>query len=217
MVVYSPSGNIDCSACCFDECPANFMTSCDDGHVFCLDCAKRNAETTVGNGGYVFRCMDVSGCKADFSAQELARFVEAKTLALRDKLESGEVLRVVTAVKIVLIQASIEGFVTCPFCDFGAIVENQDDKEFRCQNSECKIISCRSCRLESHIPLSCEGGSSSVQPDDIEHKHENKLAAKHQVEEAMTAALVQICNRCSKPFVKVHGCNKMTCPCGNLQ
>jgi TRIAD3 protein (E3 ubiquitin-protein ligase RNF216) len=41
----------DNSGCCFDECPANCMTSCADGHVFCLDCAKRNAESVVGSGG----------------------------------------------------------------------------------------------------------------------------------------------------------------------
>jgi len=54
-------------------------------------------------------------------------------------------------------QAEIEGFVTCPFCDYGAIMENENDKEFRCQNNECQIVSCRICRAESHIPLSCEG------------------------------------------------------------
>ena len=33
----------------------------------------------------------------------------------------------------------------------------------------------------------------------------------------MSAALIQVCNRCKKPFVKLSGCNKMTCSCGNLQ
>jgi len=51
----------------------------------------------------------------------------------------------------------------------------------------------------------------------IEHRKETKLSAKHIIEEAMTAALVQKCNRCAKPFVKIHGCNKMTCLCGNRQ
>ena len=84
---------VDCSGCCFDECPANCMTSCADGHLFCLDCARRNAETTVGNGGYVFRCMDFSGCKAEFTAAEITRFVDEKTVMLRDKLQFGDAIR----------------------------------------------------------------------------------------------------------------------------
>jgi E3 ubiquitin-protein ligase RNF216 len=81
------------SGCCFDDCPANVMTCCSDGHIFCLDCAKKNAETTVGNGGFIFRCMDVSGCKAEFTTAEVVRFVDAKTIALRDKLQSGDAVR----------------------------------------------------------------------------------------------------------------------------
>ena len=71
------------------------MTACADGHLFCLDCARRNAETTVGNGGYIFKCMDFSGCKADFTAHEINRFVTEKIIQLRDKLESGDAIRVV--------------------------------------------------------------------------------------------------------------------------
>jgi hypothetical protein len=37
--------------------------------------------------------MDVSGCLAIFSAEEIKRFADDKTLALRDKLESGDAIR----------------------------------------------------------------------------------------------------------------------------
>lgn len=46
---------------------------------------------------------------------------------------------------------------------------------------------------------------------------EDKLAAKHLVEEAMTEALVSKCNNCNKSFVKEDGCNYLRCPCGNSQ
>lgn len=50
-----------------------------------------------------------------------------------------------------------------------------------------------------------------------EFQSEKKLDAKHAVEEAMTAALVKVCNNCNRPFLKEDGCNKMICPCGNTQ
>jgi hypothetical protein len=41
----------------------------------------------------MIKCMDASGCQAQFTAEEIARFVNTKTLALRDKLESGDAIR----------------------------------------------------------------------------------------------------------------------------
>lgn len=65
--------------------------------------------------------------------------------------------------------------------------------------------------------MSCEGGPCFLLTTNLEHAKENKISAKHIIEEAMSAALIQKCNKCTKPFVKLHGCNKMTCTCGNLQ
>jgi hypothetical protein len=52
----------------------------------------------------------------------------------------------------------------------------------------------------------------------LEHRQENKLSARHAVEEAMTAALIRVCNSCKVPFLKEEGCNHMRCEsCGNEQ
>lgn len=102
----------------------------------------------------------------------------------------------------------------------------EEDKEFRCLKPECKVVSCRSCRQETHVPKTCEEAG-------LERGH----SARHAIEEAMTAALVRKCNKCATSFIKENGCNKvsagivssypdtrvangrqMTCPkCRNLQ
>ena len=105
--------------------------------------------------------------------------------------------------------AGIENLASCPFCPYAAEYPPVEiDKEFRCEAPDCEKVSCRLCRLESHIPKSCK---------------ENKelgLSVRRQIEEAMSDALIRRCNNCGTPFVKEEGCNKMTCTrpgCGNVQ
>ena len=48
--------------CCYDEKPIENMTHCNNIHFFCLDCARRNAETEIGNSRhrvclYIFRLL----------------------------------------------------------------------------------------------------------------------------------------------------------------
>jgi TRIAD3 protein (E3 ubiquitin-protein ligase RNF216) len=106
--------------------------------------------------------------------------------------------------------AGIENLASCPFCPFAAEYPPVEiDKEFRCQAPDCERISCRLCKLESHIPKSC-----------VENAKDNGLSIRRQIEEAMSEALIRKCNKCGTPFVKEEGCNKMTCTrngCFNVQ
>lgn len=39
--------------CCFDDVALSKMVQCVDAHLFCIDCAKKNAEHILGNRGSV--------------------------------------------------------------------------------------------------------------------------------------------------------------------
>lgn len=106
--------------------------------------------------------------------------------------------------------AGIENLASCPFCPYAAEYPPvEENREFTCQAPDCEKISCRICKLESHIPKSCE-----------EHSKDQGLSVRRLIEEAMSAAMIRRCNKCNTPFVKEEGCNKMTCTrngCFNIQ
>lgn len=117
--------------------------------------------------------MDTSGCTAAFARSELKRVLDEKAFDKLEKLQQEEDIR----------NAELEGLAECPFCDFKAILPPVDvDREFRCCDPDCEITSCRLCRLETHVPLSCE-----------ENAKNNKASVRHTVEEAMSAALIRSC------------------------
>ena len=39
--------------------------------------------------------------------------------------------------------AQLDNMESCPFCDFAMVIENSDEKVFKCQNPECLRESCR--------------------------------------------------------------------------
>ena len=93
----------------------------------------------------------------------------------------------------------------CPFCPFATIMDTKPDQDklFKCRNPECSKESCRLCNQISHIPNECEG---------VETKPE--VLKRTTMENLMTDAVIRKCWKCSKPFIKKGGCNKMTCVCG---
>lgn len=53
-----------------------------------------------------------------------------------------------------LIQAGLEDLVQCPFCPFAAVLD-KFSTEFECL--QCRVKSCRHCRIKSHSPATCKG------------------------------------------------------------
>ncbi|KAL1843084.1 hypothetical protein VTJ49DRAFT_3219 [Mycothermus thermophilus] len=196
-------GTVAECGCCFDELALNRMVHCDASgtvHWFCLECAKKMAEHVIGNSQYILRCMAMDGCEATFARDQRDRFLDDKMTKALDKIEQEAVIRM----------AGIENLVQCPFCDYAAEYPPvEENKEFKCENPDCCIISCRLCRDETHIPQTCKEAAS-----------ERGVSARRLIEEAMSAALIRKCNKCGTPFIKENGCNKMRCTrsgCGNTQ
>ncbi|KAH6957621.1 hypothetical protein BKA56DRAFT_703549 [Ilyonectria sp. MPI-CAGE-AT-0026] len=192
---------MDCQ-CCFAEFPRNRLVSCNaaSSHWFCVDCTRRNAETLVGLSKYELTCMSTDGCEAGFSHAQRGEFLDKKLISALDRIEQEAVLRM----------AAIENLATCPFCPYAAEYPPVElNQEFHCANPTCRMISCRLCQAETHVPKTCEEAA-------LEHG----IPARRDIEEAMTAAMIRKCNKCSTPFIKESGCNKMRCTrkgCGNTQ
>ncbi|KAL8785456.1 MAG: hypothetical protein Q9195_008633 [Heterodermia aff. obscurata] len=195
---YRDRGEImDCGTCCDDYPTYNFI-HCDGDcpHFLCFGCLQRYADTEIGNQRYKLNCLDDSGCTGTYSRKERQRALNAKSFDTLERLQQQAELKL----------ANMAGLENCPFCDFAAICPPvQIDKEFRCRNPECEKISCRLCRKDSHIPMSCR-----------EYKESLGVDERHAVEEAMTKALLKTCPKCGKQILKQDGCNKVICFCGGM-
>ncbi|KAF2266790.1 hypothetical protein CC78DRAFT_107591 [Lojkania enalia] len=193
------NGEMNECQCCFDEFPLNRMVCCNgsQAHFLCTDCASKAVEAEMSNGRCRPKCFADTACGGTYSRQQLQGFLDVKSF---DRLERMQQQEDLAAAGLDLDE--------CPFCDFKQECPPIEvDREFRCLNPKCGKTSCRLCFKESHIPRSCD-----------EAKKDSNITVRHQLEEAMTDAIIRKCNRCKNPFVKEYGCNKMTCTkCGNVQ
>jgi len=177
---------IECT-CCYGDYAMEEMVSCQEGHLFCMDCLKRYAQERVfGNsdlgkkGCIELCCMDMSGCVSWFSREQLEKSLDKKVMKKYDELQTT----------IVLEKAGLDGLCKCPQCDFQASLP-ESQMIFQCPS--CEFESCRKCGEEPHIPLRCE---------EVEKKTET--SARLQVEEAMTKARIRYCpKKCKQGFYKV--------------
>lgn len=198
-IEYEASGSMMECQCCFSDAPMNRVVCCsnDDFHFFCHECIRNLVSNEVGMSRFRVTCMDASGCKALFAKEQLRLVLDKKIIGRLDYMEQ----------QAEIVSANIDGLSECPFCDFKAICPPaEEDREFRCLKPDCEKVSCRLCDEETHIPKSCE-----------EAKKEKGLPARHQIEEAMSEALIRQCPKCKVKIIKEDGCNKMTCTkCGSM-
>ncbi|KAF9310831.1 hypothetical protein BG003_008055 [Podila horticola] len=184
---------IECG-CCYDDVPPNRTASCEEGHMFCWSCCRRGAESELGYRRTVLKCM-AGDCKSSFPDSEAKKFlVPAVFNGLQLARQQQEIK-----------MAGLDSLVECPFCLYAAVVENDDDKEFRCMGRKCRKVSCRLCKAPTHIPLSCDEYQKEQEKNSV-------LSVQHKLEEHMSEALIRECPKCKSRFFKTEGCNKMTCP-----
>ncbi|KAF6745580.1 hypothetical protein DFP72DRAFT_759470, partial [Ephemerocybe angulata] len=185
--------------CCFEFHPAPRMFQCPGAHSFCDSCIQGHAGAQLGQQKLDIRCMytgDIE-CQLPFEHSILEGCLPPALFSMYQRLRQQKDVK----------EANIEGLEECPFCDFACIVDVplHEASTFACQNEQrCGVVSCRICRAKDHPGRTC----ASLGDD-------KGLKGRLAIEEAMTKALMRTCPRCSSPFIKDDGCNKMTCPqCG---
>ncbi|XP_046670689.1 E3 ubiquitin-protein ligase RNF216-like [Homalodisca vitripennis] len=180
---------VECG-CCYSSVIFEDCATCNEGDLFCKSCILKSTEVRIGDGHTTFPCL--SDCGSHFSLNLLQNLLEARAFAkLLQRIQLDEVKA-----------AEIEGLEMCPFCEF-ATIPPPETNIFTCLNPECLRESCRKCHKVSHIPQRCE-----------EVEDDEQTRARKYIEDEMTKALVRECYKCKKSFIKVDGCNKMTCTCG---
>jgi len=191
---HAESGQLLECGCCFEGMTFEQATACTDGHVFCKGCARKATNALLEKGKYRLACLE-AGCEFEFSLGSARQFLDKKTLAFYERQSCMQELRELKS-------SGAANVVECPFCDFALILENEEERVFRCKNPRCRKESCILCKQPNHLPLRC--------------KEVHVQKAVRFIEERMTDALIRTCPRCSKKFVKEIGCNKMTCTCGAM-
>lgn len=113
------------------------MIQCPEAHLFCNSCMTSYASTLLGSHDTNIKCMHQSGCTVAIPRSELQRFLPEKLMVLWERLTQRKEVQA----------AGLDGWEECPFCEWGCVIENAEEKLFRCENIDgCGVVSCRGCK-----------------------------------------------------------------------
>ena len=162
----------ECGICCRDDCLEEQMVGCGAGHLCCDQCANQAAGVAAGDNLTAVACGE---CSEEIDWQQLERVVDPVVLSKLLQRRQAEEVNV----------AGLEGLVTCPFCPYATVMENEADKVLVCRFPACGRESCRLCRESNHVPLRC---------DEVEKTE----GARKEIEENLTQAMIRECWNCHK-------------------
>ncbi|GMT01908.1 hypothetical protein PENTCL1PPCAC_24082, partial [Pristionchus entomophagus] len=170
-------------------------------HKFCAECVSGHAraateQNVILEAGVGIKCMEPS-CKRALMRAHVDQVLDMQTRATLDPLFSNEAL----------LAADCQDVEKCQRCPFAAVMIDRDEQPvFVCANRPaCGHMHCRKCGRtwdQAHKNRTCE----ELDPE----------AMRKRVEEQLTAAAMYRCPRCKRGIVKIDGCNKISCPCGQL-
>ena len=112
------------------------MIQCCETHLFCVTCMMTYASILFSEYNPRIQCIDQSGCTALIPESEVRRFLSGKMVQMwQNWIQRKEI-----------IEAKLEGLVECPFCNYMVVMENKEEKLFRCGNKRCGVTICRVCK-----------------------------------------------------------------------
>ena len=116
--------------------PQQNMIQCPDAHLFCTNCVVAYASSLLGERNFEILCMDQSGCGLLFPESELKRSLDPNLLSLYEKVRQAKEIEM----------AGLDGLEECPHCDFKLVIDNPRIRLFRCQNEDCRAVTCLTCK-----------------------------------------------------------------------
>ncbi|KAI1709051.1 E3 ubiquitin-protein ligase [Ditylenchus destructor] len=193
-------GNMDALQPCSSKSFLNQATT----HRFCYECIRGQAnaatvEMPLAEGGIGLQCM-ANNCENPVLFSDCRDIIAANVKQiLNDRI-----------IEESLGSAKLNNLERCKKCNFGIEIEVPKEimKVFSCL--KCRYEYCRSCQRDwddQHFGKSCE---------EMEQLDKNDRQVR-KIEDKMSQAIIRQCDKCGLPFVRLDGCNKIVCRCGQTQ
>ena len=146
---------MECPCCFEEETLPKEMLACPVGHSFCQHCIRRYVKSQMGEyktvltyydvfphymcikiflgeAKYTFACL-AGICDKSFTLETVQKVVPPAMFSkLLRKVQEEEVR-----------MADIPNLVSCPFCSFAKVIDDNNVHLFQCENPECLRESCR--------------------------------------------------------------------------